>query len=207
MAELAKARVLAGMGKTQESESLLKELLLREPNHPDAHAQLGELLLAGSKTARSDHHLARAEELERAEIADGGNELHHIVDLLLLRSGREEECLRFARAESKERRDVATCDRLSQALLKSGRAHEAAAASADVLRTGYDDPNFWVHAADARLAALGNITDTSNATKTAERSAAVELLRRALDRSAALKPMTALRARELWQSIEANERR
>lgn len=151
---------------------------------PDALALLGEMSLAEGKLDEARPRLEAARRLEQAELDAGGNELHHMVELLLKVPGATAEALALAEREASQRKDILTLDRLALAQLLTGRPEQARATMAQALRTGSRDPRLLAHCAEIE-AACGNP------------NAAREQLRAALERKAALAPSDLARAQAL----------
>ncbi|MBL8695483.1 MAG: tetratricopeptide repeat protein [Planctomycetes bacterium] len=148
---------------------------------PDALALLGAMSLAEGKLDEARPRLEAARRLEQAELDAGGNELHHLVELLLMVPGATTEALALAERDANRRRDIQTLDRLARAQFFAGRAEEARISMAQALRTGSRDPRLLVHSAEIE-AACGNP------------AVAREQLRAALERRAALPPTDLARA-------------
>ncbi len=169
--ELLEIRLLAAAEGASTAIERANALLVVRADDADLHFLLAQLSIGAGRAENAAQHLDAAERLERGELAAGGTELHHLIDVLLLRGDRVAEALALVERESAGRSDVFTSDRLALARLASGDVEGAGAAMERALRTGCDDPSLLVHAGQVAAAAEDRATAERRFAAALERSA------------------------------------
>ena len=136
------AKTLAAEGDVARALTLLEDLASRSPT-PDLAARIGDLLERLGRHEEAERQYALAEAGWRVDAPEPKNLARFLAD----RGRNIGEAVTIAERTAAERHDIFTEDALAWAYFKAGRVTDAAAASAQALRTGTRDRDLLYHAA------------------------------------------------------------
>jgi tetratricopeptide (TPR) repeat protein len=187
-------KALAGLGRAEAAAgdldaaiASLEQAVAIRPE-PDALALLGDVLAAAGRADEAEIRYDQVRGIAAIE-REGGLFSRAIVLFLADHGEAPAEAVALAEAELEIRNDVHGWDAYAWALHAAGRHAEADAAMAEARAHGTEDPLLDYHAGMI-AAALDRAEE------------ATDLLRAALDRSPALGPLHAERARETLAALE-----
>jgi len=145
MAVTGRARIKMLDGDIAGARLMLQSQLARTAT-PDLAMAVGELSLALGEQAAADQYFQMAEQIERGAWGNGLRQPQVMARLLAERPGRAAEAVELAQEAARGRADIFTMDTLAWAYFKNGQISDAAAASAQALRTGTRDARIRCHA-------------------------------------------------------------
>ena len=139
------ADVRAAQGRLDEAVELLRRATAASAS-PVPHFDLGALYDRMGRPADAKRHYDQAEQIARRADINQAAYYRELASFYADQPNRAAEALEFARKDLEIRKDIEGYDMLAWALYRNKQFTEAAAAVAEAMKLGTEEPGFYYHA-------------------------------------------------------------